>query len=96
MQKTRTFIFFLTTGWASQTSFAVNQQQSTKGASQDTGGKLGAQDELCVSQSVRLLSINPQHVNVTFELDMKEAKRKHSAHWIITLPKINVNSNHTR
>lgn len=47
-------VYLMTTGWASQTSSEVNQQQSTRTASQGTGRKLGARDKLRVPQRVKV------------------------------------------
>lgn len=47
-------VYLLTTGWASQTSSEVNQQQSTRRSSQGTGRTLGARDELRVPQRVKV------------------------------------------
>lgn len=47
-------VYLLTTGWASQTSCGVNQQQSTRRASQGAGWKPEALDELHIPQRVKV------------------------------------------
>lgn len=46
-------VYLLTTGWASQTSCEVNQQQSTRRALHGASWKPGARDELHIPQRVK-------------------------------------------